>query len=1151
MIKLGLRYNSGYCPRIISTLGMIGLCLAFSQSAQAQNGKFDNLSTNKFVTTGDTILFSDKTIIQSSFTLLKSRYYNPSDFKVSDNSISLQYNGNIDTIELQYRTLALDLYENKAAIDSSFISTDERVIITKARKNLKQENARRLIQSSRLEYTGSFSRGVSFGNTQDVVLNSNFNLQMRGDLGNNLYVRAAISDENLPIQPEGNTQVLQEFDKVFIELEKDRTKVIAGDYELSRPKGYFMNYYKKLKGLAVNNSNKINENLTINTRGSFAVSRGKFRRQFLVVQDGNQGPYRLEGENGEVFLQVLSGTEKVFADGRLLKRGEDNDYTIDYNRAEIRFTPQLIITANLRIIVEFEYAVQSYLRSLYTAGVDMNSDKLQFSFNFYNEQDSKNLTGNIELDSIDRSVLVGGGDNQNFRNGIFIPDAIDENLTLYRNNNGILEFTSVDTTNVVGAVFSNFGEGNGDYIIDGEVGTNGRVYKYVGSQQGSFLPLIRLVPPEQKQLMTMGLNYNLTDSTNIYIEGGLSNNDLNRFSTIDDENNSGFSFFSKVNDTRIINKKQKILLKTEASMELAEADFQALNPYRAAEFTRDWNLSSSRATGQQRLIDSKIELAKDKSYLNYGYGSFSDRGTYEGQRHKAQLNVAHKGLFFNALGDWLNSESPTENAQFFRPRIRAKQDLFDTNWSLGFYFEKEKNERFSTVSDSLINGSFNYDLSRLYIENKANDNLTFRVAYAQRIDDRAFNNTLEQTTISDNIEWGGTWITKNNSSLEWQLVYRDYRVNDNFLDQDNPNKSFIGNINHNLNLFNKGIQVSSYYEANSGQEPRIEFQFVKVQVGEGSYVWNDYNQDSIQQINEFEISPFSDLAAYEKISVFNNEFVSTNRNIINQSIKIDPKILAKNKDGFLSKLFFNSRYRIDQKILNEGDGSLINFINFDLTRSGLVSYNASMDHNVFFNRGNPSYDIQLAYRLINNRIQQITGFEQRSNRSIYSRVRYNLQRKFDLLLETNFGEKNRDSENFANQRFQIDFYNINPQLNFRPNPKWRLVTEYTYEINENRLGETESATLHDFGTELTWRQNQKSNLQFKFNAVIIDFNGESNSPVEFEMLQGLRNGNNFLINLNYTRRISNSVDMIINYNGRKSEGAQLVNIASVQMRAIF
>jgi hypothetical protein len=112
--------------------------------------------------------------------------------------------------------------------------------------------------------------------------------------------------------------------------------------------------------------------------------------------------------------------------------------------------------------------------------------------------------------------------------------------------------------------------------------------------------------------------------------------------------------------------------------------------------------------------------------------------------------------------------------------------------------------------------------------------------------------------------------------------------------------------------------------------------------------------------------------------------------------------------------------------------------------------------------------------------------------------------------------------------------------------------KYKFENNKNILGtNNEKATINDGGLDLTWRQDANSNLQFRFNYVLINFEGTPNSPIEFEILQGLKNGQNLLWNLNYTRRISSSVDMIINYNGRKSEGSRLVNNAAVQMRAVF
>ena len=90
-------------------------------------------------------------------------------------------------------------------------------------------------------------------------------------------------------------------------------------------------------------------------------------------------------------------------------------------------------------------------------------------------------------------------------NTILYKGRIDTTLS----NDIILEYTENQDSAAYIAIFSEVGLGQGDYDIDNNKVANGRVYKYVGKNNGRYLPIVRLIPQEQKQINAFTTHYKL------------------------------------------------------------------------------------------------------------------------------------------------------------------------------------------------------------------------------------------------------------------------------------------------------------------------------------------------------------------------------------------------------------------------------------------------------------------------------------------------------------------------------------------------------------------------------------------------------------------------------------------------------------------
>jgi hypothetical protein len=82
-------------------------------------------------------------------------------------------------------------------------------------------------------------------------------------------------------------------------------------------------------------------------------------------------------------------------------------------------------------------------------------------------------------------------------------------------------------------------------------------------------------------------------------------------------------------------------------------------------------------------------------------------------------------------------------------------------------------------------------------------------------------------------------------------------------------------------------------------------------------------------------------------------------------------------------------------------------------------------------------------------------------------------------------------------------------------------------------------------------QPEKGTVSGTINILNINYNGEINSPLGFEMLESLRPGLNYTWTLNYQRNLGKNLQLSVRYNGRKSEGNRMIHAGGVELRAMF
>lgn len=997
-----------------------------------------------------------------------------------------------------------------------------------------------------LTTSGSLSRGFTVGNNQDAVLNSNLDLQISGYLSDKVQLRASITDTNIPLQDGGYTQRLDEFDRVFIEMFSNNWSIQAGDVNLENHSSNFMRFNKKVAGVDVNATlNHENGNTKIHASG--AIVRGQFARKEMIGQEANQGPYRISNNSSEQLLLIISGSETLYVNGVALKRGENYDYIIDYNTAEIIFNPTFPITANMRIIVEYQFSDRNFTRFVTYDGASYESDKFKIGFNFYNENDAKNQTLQQDLTNSQRQILANAGDN---RTQMVVPSAraeiFSENAILYKKEliGGVETFVFSNNENdeLFNVHFSFVGTNQGNYIINTTIAT-GRIFEYVepvgAVLQGNYEPIIQLVAPNKLQLATISAEYNPSQKTSLITELAYSVNDLNLFSSIDDADNSGFAGKFDLQQL-VLDKIWK--LKANVGIEFINKDFKTIERYRNIEFNRDWDIVNP--LGTQQLFNSAFIFEKDSvNGLKYSFEKLRFSENFEGTKHSVFSNLKLDSTQINIKGSMLSRQDEISETEFLRLYSTIKQK-FKKSW-IGGKFNTENNNRKNLITNelSVLNHKFiEYevfagvgDTTKVYVE----------LGYNFRTTDSVRVNILQKVNTTDTYFLNASLIQTKNTNLS---IYTNYRTIDN-INKENE-EALNTRLRYRQQIFKNAISLNTVYETNSGTLPQQEFRYLEVEPGQGFYTWIDYNANGIQELDEFEVAQFPDEAIYVRVLLPSINFIKIHQNKFSQSLTLNPT-KWKSKKGiqkFASHFINQSFVLIDSK--KERIGTSFNMNPFDIG-SDVLGLNLNIRNSLFFNRGKQKFSTIYTFINSQNKTAFSTGEQESNIKSNQLQFIHKIGKFWLFDFKGILVDNMSNSENFSSRNYKLNNYTINPKLSYLYNKNSRFETYYQYRNKENHLGNFETLTTHNIGANFLFSNKETSSLNANIDLFFNDFVGNQNSPVAFQMLEGLQDGTNFTWTLSFQRKLTSYLDINLNYLGRKSETSKAIHTGTIQLRASF
>ncbi|HEX9601933.1 MAG TPA: hypothetical protein VF985_10600, partial [Mariniflexile sp.] len=423
------------------------------------------------------------------------------------------------------------------------------------------------------------------------------------------------------------------------------------------------------------------------------------------------------------------------------------------------------------------------------------------------------------------------------------------------------------------------------------------------------------------------------------------------------------------------------------------------------------------------------------------------------------------------------------------------------------------------------------------------------IGYKNRVNDSIRNNQLQKVNTSNTFYLDTRLIQNTNTNLALYANYRTLKSEDETIDDE---QSINSRLQFNQKLFKQLVQWNTLFETNSGTLPQQDFTYVEVEPGQGTYTWIDYNENGIQELEEFEIAQFQDQGKYIRVLLPNRVYIKTHQNRLSQTLTINPAqwSVSENKtQKFWSHFYNQTSYLIDRKLKREGSSFDLN--PFESSEENQLGLQLNFRNVLFFNRGKQHYTTSYTY--LSNKTRNILsiGFIENGLKSHQFNFNHKFAESWLITLRSDFEKNESLSQNFASKNYHFDETRLNPKLSYLFNDNSRFDLFYQYTSKENTIGGLEALKQQKYGASFTFSGSQKNSVIGEFNFFSNKFDGSANTPVSYQMLEGLQPGKNFTWSVLAQKKLTDFLDLNLSYFGRKTETSKTIHTGMVQLKAYF